>query len=129
MEAVPVENQELTPEQIIALKTELKDDFGLLPEVCTHIVMEMLLEAEETAQQMREDIESRGGSFMTNINYETREDFAQHVGLLSASMAVSSHVAISLPGSEWPEGMTPPTVEPVKFHVIHLPLPTKGARS
>ena len=28
-----------------------------------------------------------------------------------------------------PEGVPPPTVEPVKFHVIHLPLPTKGARS
>jgi hypothetical protein len=27
-----------------------------------------------------------------------------------------------------PEGTTAPTVEPVKFHVIHLPLPAKGAR-
>jgi hypothetical protein len=27
-----------------------------------------------------------------------------------------------------PEGVTPPTVDPVKFHVIHLPMPAKGAR-
>ena len=28
-----------------------------------------------------------------------------------------------------PEGTTPPKVDPVKFHVIQLPLPAKGGRS
>jgi hypothetical protein len=100
--------KQLTPEQIIALKESMRSSYTLLPEVCTHIVMKMLLEKEEEVQAQKAEVEASGGSLISNTLYETREDFAQHVGVLSAAWAQSLQIAISLPGSEWPEGMSPP---------------------
>ena len=100
--------KQLTPGQIIEMKDRLNNRHSLLPEVCTHIVMNMLLESERETQMDRERVEANNGSFATNIEYETREDFAGHVGYLSALWAQGLQRAISLPGSEWPVSMTPP---------------------
>lgn len=106
----PLEEQ-LSPEEIVQMKERLHTTWGLVPTVCTSIVMRLLLKGEEEIKARRAEVEANGGSFLTTGGeYATREEFAQHVGQLSADWALSLQKAIDLPGSEWPEHMSSPAI-------------------
>lgn len=102
--------KQLSPDGIVALKNKLNNDEPwreLRSAVCTHIVMGMLADEWRQEQEEREQ-PATSGEEDTSYLCETAEDFARRVGELSAQWALGLQKAIALPGSEWPEGMTPP---------------------
>ncbi len=108
--------------------------------------MDELLEAIKaaTAAHARDEARSAGviacRTILTALEAKAGEPLVQLPAAPASpiAMAVSAlknvppdqllDLAIAKLRTMLPEGMTPPKVEPVKFHVFHLPMPAKEAR-
>jgi len=91
MSEIAAESQEpgfipASADEILAMKERFKDQ-GLLRRVSAREALAIYLEPGEKF---------------------SREDFALRVGSLAASYALDINTAIKLPGTNWPEGMSPP---------------------
>lgn len=82
---------ELSVDEIVELKKRLSldTDVNAAPRVISYMVASMLEDVPRSTQR-------------------SSVDLARHVGFLSASWGMHLQSALSMPGSDWPESMTPP---------------------
>jgi hypothetical protein len=100
----------LSPTEVIALKDRLDIDHnpGLAPRVIDHIVRSMLLQARQAPTRAERRISSHG---MERARTARRHrSVLPSLGFLAASWGMNLQKAIALPGSDWPETLTPPEV-------------------
>jgi len=101
----PESAEELTAHEIVILKRDLDRTIhsGRAPHLIRHIVFTMMTQAEALGAS---DCEHRNQEHL--FSDTAANDLARRVGLLSASWGMHLQNAVSLPGSDWPEGMAPP---------------------
>lgn len=105
--------KQLSSAEIQLLKEKLQDH-GVKARVCTHIVLSMVLEGyevieEKDAAQQRETDIAGYPLIGENGEYRDEVEFAKCVGTLSCYWTSVLQDAVSLPGSEWPRDITPPS--------------------
>lgn len=91
----------LSPPEVKAFKESVRQNRHLAAEVCSYLALNTLLSSEAEHEERKKQIEARGGSFQSNIEYWTREDLAWHVGCLAALYSATLEKAVSLPDQEW----------------------------
>lgn len=107
-----------TPEEIVAMKAEFnRSDIidNSAPKVCTRIVLGMLTTTDKSDPFFDEEtaieagiIDDEGAPVYFERGYDNVFDLAGHVGYLSGHWTQDLIQACALPGTEWPEHMTPP---------------------
>ena len=87
-------DKQLNDEQIIALKTRLKDSSEIIRKVTAHIVNGLVTEAE----------------FLEGDDpwFDNQEEFDDYKFRTLRGWNRLADMLIELPGAEWPKGVTPP---------------------